>query len=438
MRTYPVQNLGRPRLWMGQAPAAAPNRLDELPVDVILGRGWLFWFKEDVPQTDVRDSLAAIDRMNAPGSPFKSQYPGPREWTPGQYEALAAMRKNLTDPEKKDLALIDGFFILPEGGFTLQGDWKKTSCDNPRALHDWIVRYRTNPRVQKLPDSPVLLNSKVESQELEKNLANGFFCEEVEKIPFISARNQSWMSGSFGIDTSLPWAQVRQTLRNAAAFSRVAKAYPYPSPVPYDWPQVYYFVAKDLVDLVHQPYDLPEFYIRFWITMAVVAHFDEIVRGIESDMKRAARRARMDALTEKIVLAVALTLLTAGIGSAIGAAVGVSAAVATSAATAVTSGISTAITIQDRKEAARGMTEIANLFRDSDAGFAGQVDDAARILDAQTAAEPVTESAAVAAFRAEQKGVAAATKPTTPGEYLVGGVTLGGVAFAIALAVLRR
>lgn len=360
VRRFPVTNLGR--FSLGQAPPPV-NRLMDIRTDFILSR---------------YDILTGGEK----GWQVHSEGLGISDIPAEVQRTLYEVMQNPSEEELRDIALMSSFFDMPNYSENLY-----EACQYVQTGQ--VPQRGPVPKGGWKPGS--VQRFGVEDRSID--LASPFFCPSLESLPDPASMRYVFPAfgggpAYFGINFTEYWGDIRYAMNNALTFMRVMESYPFPSPIGVR-PQVWYYHSqKEIQDLLRQPMYLPADLIRFWVTMNLALNYtvvaNEVLRQLESKAKRQKRKA----LIEKIAMAAALAIITAGIASAIAPLIPAGAVITSSqVAGSITGGLNQIVSIQEKKQAAKSMEKIAKQFEQDDPAWAKEVDEAAHFLDRDAAEE---------------------------------------------------
>jgi len=376
---------------ISQIPPGAENRLLPISTHAILNR-WLVAIRKWLP------ALVA-------------KYPDARQ---PDYGALEAIDAKPTGEEISDLFIADYMFRSPRGaeGRTLDpqrellmicqsGEFGGSPAD--------LRREGANP-------STPAFKSVVKSDP--------FFCPRPGRFTPPSYSISTVTASSFGFDTRLPWSVGRQVALNILNLFAVAAKYPWPGVVR-ALPSVWWDVEMvGLRTLVNQDAPLTQDMIRFWITLATIADYNQIAAIVVDRLKEKAKKERFNAIVTAIGFAAVGAILTAGVALAFTGAVGAGAATTGAAAgttgsfvqTAVTKGLSVGlgqISTAEKAKAAEGLQDAAEQLKSTDPAFAKEAEWSAEYLKYSIGLQAMEEKDAQAGL---PPGTTARPRPpTTPG-----------------------
>lgn len=489
----PRRALGRRRAFMGQAPATLPdeilpemiapmvrNRLAEVPVDVVRSRRQLLL----VAGADGRMPATLDDALAAVWSPKGSlaqkfvgegsqQDPAPIQgWSRDDYAALVSVYSDPAEEELEDLALIDGFWAPKaqrpigwkgRGAVPLMDALVDAGCGRQAEREGSVLDLFAIQAVGRFERGapPPWMPAPTSRTRWGRGAAappspfagNPFFCGQPQavNVPRTMGAFESrpeGIPGYFGIDSSLPWEEVKGTVLRSIAVMDALSDYPFPPPINV-MPQVWYMAVQDKArGLVRQDIVVDRSLVRLWATMAVIESYNDVSQRIVHKLKQEAKRKRRKGIIRAVAIGVALTVVSFGLAAAFAAIIpAITAITATAAAEAVTAAIGVAISAEDRKKAAQEMEKTAKQFEKDAPAFAAEARKAAQILDYQAAQEaaaaPLTqeELEAIAEGEVEKEvspedtgGPLLDVPPDEPGPSLETLLIGGGVAAAVGTA----
>jgi hypothetical protein len=340
------------------------NRLLGIPTQALLDRIVL------VPAVRAGFDRMARGHITAVANPPVFMSPAITE---PAFSTLKSVAASPTQEDLSELSLADHFYA-PKGP-PPEGPYRPT--DVRRAICD---TRREGGRVAM----PFTEGRPINLAEIR---ANPFFC------PKAPGPWPSFFIGNvdpilyFGLDPSkhagrpqniqMPWGKARQIALNILNLSKVAEKYPWPGVVR-AYPPAWWRVEQEgLRMLVNQDAPLTQDMIRFWITLATVADYNQIAAIVEDKLKEEAKRERFNA----IIWAIGLTAIGAIIGAAIAAPLVVK---------GLTAGLG-ALSSQQKKEAADGLEDAADQLKATDPEFAKEAEWSADYLKYAIALQAMEE-----------------------------------------------
>ena len=435
-----------------------PNRLDEVPVNVILSRRQLLLVADEASNmpADISAALNVVPEEPAirVGQKKEEEPSKLGTWSADDYTAIAAVYREPTEDELRDLSLIDGFFAKRE---------KRQSNQKTDLSYTGLIRgiacgtarsQATGPfSVMSRHNIPAWMEPRGMSREVSSPfVGNPFFCGPAQDIPLPMSFFWYWdnIPAYFGINEALPWEEVKGTVLRAIAVLDALKDYPFPSPISV-MPQLWYHsIQSNMKEFVHQDIIVNRTLARFWITIAVLQVYEDVSAWIISRLKRKAKRQKRMAIIKAIGMAAVFAIMAAGLGAAFATLIPAGSIVtAGQAAQAVTSAIQYAISYENRKRAAEDLEKAAKQFEKDDPAFAEEAHKAAETMDymaaqTQRLAELTQEEAeAIAEGDVEQEvtpeeigGPLLDVPPEEPGASpLVGGGVAAAGIVALAFAI---
>lgn len=440
LRTIPLRTGGRPLgmngLFMGQD---LPNRLNGITIPAIIGRIQIspgvqaYLNKLQEPPTQQQQ----YGRFQRPPPP-----PPPPNFPPmsdAERQILFEISKNPTAQELEDLALIDDYFTREFAQtYTTTAEVCYYASQPPGAFVQGTGRWGGGggvfggERAANLPDvglieylvppPPVIeqFNRYKQRQQPETEkpdlsfLNDKFYCPNPKgkwsDVPF---------SGWFGIDTTKPWGEVKQTVKNGQIMLQVKSSFPYPPPID-TAPNALWNVLVPLLPKIAnigKPLD-PEAF-KAWLTMATLENYDAVTDAIIREAKRKAKKAKRKALISAIGLTIAGIVLAFIVPAVLAAAV-----------SAIRTVVQLYIDEKERRKAAKALADAARMFEEDAPKFAAEVQKTADMLDSEAAQEAAAQPLTPEQLAAIQE-VEAETPSTPIGTYVVGGVAATGLIAAL-------
>lgn len=412
---------------MAQGPAGPLNRLDNLTVSTIMNR-----ILAAPPLLQMQDALkaqAGKDQASAGrfrgwgggggggGGGFRGEEGVPSlesdilAWNPklpsltdDEKAVLALIAANPTTEELADLAMIDGFFPGPA-----ENQWQERQGPNNDLTQQICEGLKTgtpvpvpnpNPgyqgggggfggRFYMQPTLSQLILAWLLPAPLPTTLSQGgggwrqptmvtpttVSADDVsalKKNPFYCgpAGSYSYRNPSFGIDTSQPWGAVKLKVKQSIIVGNTIAGFPFPPPIDQYLGYFWNAAHSDIQTIISTPTLIDPKSVKYWITLFVIAHYNEMVDRIQSDLKKEAKKKKRKMIIQAIGLAVL------GIVAAI-----VLPAVIAAAVALIKTAITTYISIEEQKKAARAMADSAKLFEKDAPAFSAEAQDTAKMLD---------------------------------------------------------
>lgn len=229
----------------------------------------------------------------------------------------------------------------------------------------------------------------------------------------------------WGAGTTKTPQQNEQIEKNSKIIWTTLSQYPFPSPfLPGE--AVSFFLSKvkaDLVDLASANYDLHEEDVRTWITLQMLAHYNEWVGMIQAAQDRLNQRRKHNAIVQGIVVAVGSLIMSFAAPAAF---VLIFAAIRT--------GTQTYQELKNSKEAIAAMKQAYTAFAESDPAFAEEVKKAQALMEKWQAED---DAKAAAAAAGTQTPVATSLKFEAPAAPATNNLLLiGGAIAAVGLGAL--
>ena len=394
-----AQSDGRPPE-ISEIPPDPGNRLISLPTSSLLDR--------ILVEPSMRKAFNLSLRK---GGAFSSVANPPVWMSPAlldpAFSVLSQVSRSPTSEEVSDLGIADAFYgFKPKMGGTVSSEGT-----GPRQALYFLC---ASPQREGAPDIGM-------EGELRKAVgpnvgaylktlrANRFYCPLRPGFP--ANINSVSVGGDpirfFGLSDQVPWASARQVALNVLNLWKVANDYPWPGVVK-AYPPAWWGVEQaGLKTLVTQDAPLVRDMIRFWITLATIADYNEIAAIVEDRLKEKVKKAKFNAIVTAVGFAAVGAILTAGValaftGAAAAATTGTAAATAGTGSfvqTATTKGLSLAlsqISTAEKEKAAEGLMDAAEQLKSTDPAFAKEAEWSAEYLKYSIALQAMEEQDAQA------------------------------------------
>lgn len=360
--------------------------------------------------------------MSEPGFPFQPGEAERRvsqmlEWPPDVVANIVAMTRNASDEELEDAAFIDSFFGAPG-----TSQFSKT-IENCRTGGLIVGEQPTMKRTIPIDFGPFLCPPL--DLELFEPQRFGPTYQDILRLQFLNyepTSHSQWRSFPlrmifWQVNPEMTWGEVKPYVDNMYTIERTIRSYPWPTGLrefPGFWVRL---VLPELRELAKTP-GLNEDFVRFWITMSIVANSqkfaEEIADYADDQAHKDKIRARMNLIA----------------GLALGAMFAVFAPVLVAQGF---SAIQQGLTIMQKREAAVELERAAEQMESKDSAFAGELQHASDVMEFFAAEAARVGERAKSAEELAQEVESAVGGPSVGDIAIIGAV---GVALAVGIGYL--